>query len=137
MCLQPPHPHHHHHPPTTTTTHTHHPFRSRKKAEEYLSHLVGHEGKGSLLSALKARGWATELCAGVSDQSTATWLFDVTITLTEAGLAEGMGGWRGSRVVQGSWAAVEWCGDKAGQQPGCRWGHHRLWYASASSSAGV
>lgn len=31
------------------------------KADHYLSHLVGHEGAGSLLSALKARGWATEV----------------------------------------------------------------------------
>jgi hypothetical protein len=28
----------------------------RKKADEYLSHLIGHEGKGSLLSALKVCG---------------------------------------------------------------------------------
>ncbi len=28
------------------------------KAEDYVSHLVGHEGAGSLLSALKARGCA-------------------------------------------------------------------------------
>ena len=26
----------------------------RKKADEYLSHLIGHEGSGSLLSLLKA-----------------------------------------------------------------------------------
>jgi secreted Zn-dependent insulinase-like peptidase len=38
------------------------------KADEYISHLVGHEGPGSLLSELKARNWATSLCAGV------TWL---------------------------------------------------------------
>lgn len=62
-----------------------------KKAEDYLSHMVGHEGRGSLLSALKARGWASELCAGVLDQSSAAWFFDVTITLTEAGLAAGDG----------------------------------------------
>lgn len=66
-------------------------MRCRKKAEEYISHLIGHEGSGSLLSALKARGWATELCAGVSDQTTVTWLFDITITLTQAGLDEGPG----------------------------------------------
>ncbi|KAL4440115.1 hypothetical protein ABPG75_003116 [Micractinium tetrahymenae] len=63
----------------------------RKKADEYLGHLVGHEGAGSLLSALKARGWATELSAGVGDQSSVTWLFEVSITLTEAGLAAGPG----------------------------------------------
>ena len=28
------------------------------KAEDYVSHLVGHEGAGSLLSALKAKGCA-------------------------------------------------------------------------------
>jgi secreted Zn-dependent insulinase-like peptidase len=63
-----------------------------KKAEEYVSHLVGHEGAGSLLAALKARGWASELCAGVSDQTSAGWLFDVSVTLTEAGLAAAPGG---------------------------------------------
>ena len=57
----------------------------------YISHLVGHEGSGTLLSLLKARGWATELSAGVSDQSSVAWLFEVTVTLTEAGLAAGPG----------------------------------------------
>ena len=63
----------------------------RSKADEYLSHLVGHEGKGSLLSALKAKGWASELSAGVGDsgydRNTAAYVFEVHITLTEAGLA--------------------------------------------------
>lgn len=63
----------------------------RSKAEDYLSHLVGHEGQGSLLSALKARGWASELGAGVGDsgydRNTASFVFEVHITLTEAGLA--------------------------------------------------
>lgn len=36
----------------------------RKKADEYWSHLLGHEGPGSLLSALKARKWATSIYAG-------------------------------------------------------------------------
>ena len=61
------------------------------KPEEYASHLLGHEGAGSLLSALKARSWASALCAGVSEggheRSTAAWLFSVGVTLTEAGLA--------------------------------------------------
>lgn len=30
----------------------------------YISHLLGHEGKGSLLSELKTRGWVNELMAG-------------------------------------------------------------------------
>eukprot|EP00208_Stichococcus_sp_RCC1054_P001535 CAMPEP_0206142388 /NCGR_PEP_ID=MMETSP1473-20131121/16665_1 /ASSEMBLY_ACC=CAM_ASM_001109 /TAXON_ID=1461547 /ORGANISM="Stichococcus sp, Strain RCC1054" /LENGTH=1083 /DNA_ID=CAMNT_0053537371 /DNA_START=256 /DNA_END=3510 /DNA_ORIENTATION=+ len=65
------------------------------KADEYLAHLVGHEGAGSLLSALKARGWATGLSAGVSDggheRTSAAWLFDVHISLTDAGRAEAPG----------------------------------------------
>ena len=67
----------------------------RSKADEYLSHLVGHEGKGSLLSALKAKGWASELSAGVGDsgydRNTAACVFEVHITLTEAGLEAGPG----------------------------------------------
>ncbi|KAG7670534.1 hypothetical protein Ndes2526B_g00294 [Nannochloris sp. 'desiccata'] len=63
----------------------------KKKAEDYLSHFIGHEGKGSLLADLKASGWATDLCAGVSEQTSASYLFDVSITLTEAGLVAGPG----------------------------------------------
>lgn len=64
----------------------------RKKAEDYISHLVGHEGRGSLLSALKARGWATELSAGVAETTSLASLFNISITLTEAGLTDGPGG---------------------------------------------
>lgn len=52
-----------------------------RKADEYISHLVGHEGPGSLLSALKERGWATEVCAGVDhdgqSRNSAFYLFQV------------------------------------------------------------
>ncbi|CAK0801046.1 unnamed protein product, partial [Prorocentrum cordatum] len=37
----------------------------RCKPAGYVSFLVGHEGEGSLLSLLKARGWATGVTAGV------------------------------------------------------------------------
>ena len=64
--------------------------RYRAKAEEYCSHLVGHEGAGSLLSLLKRKGWASALCAGVgeggTDRSSAAFVFEVAVTLTEAGL---------------------------------------------------
>jgi secreted Zn-dependent insulinase-like peptidase len=67
----------------------------RKKAEHYISHLVGHEGPGSLLSELKRRNWATDLCAGIDpdghSQNTACHLFGISATLTEAGLAAGPG----------------------------------------------
>ena len=61
----------------------------RKKAEDYVSHLIGHEGTGSLLSALKARGWVSDLCAGVGeegyDKNSNCFIFGVSFTLTEAG----------------------------------------------------
>jgi nardilysin len=70
-------------------------LRYLAKAEDYLSCLVGHEGKGSLLSLLKTKGWASALTAGVSDggyeRNTAFYLFDVSITLTEQGLKAGDG----------------------------------------------
>ncbi|KAG2448487.1 hypothetical protein HYH02_006378 [Chlamydomonas schloesseri] len=66
------------------------------KSDAYLSHLLGHEGAGSLLSALKARGWATEIMAGIDEDGYATnsccSLFGVDVTLTEKGLGAGPGG---------------------------------------------
>ena len=51
------------------------------------SHLLGHEGRGSLLSALKERGWAEGLSAGpgLGHRDFAT--FGITIQATEAGIA--------------------------------------------------
>lgn len=61
-----------------------------KKPEDYLSHLIGHEGGGSLLSLLKEKGWATSLSAGVgdggSDRCSAGYMFVVSIDLTDSGL---------------------------------------------------
>lgn len=54
-----------------------------KKPSEYLSHLVGHEGENSLLSALKKRQWAMELYAGVGesshDKNSLSYLFSVQV----------------------------------------------------------
>ncbi|KAL6750721.1 Metalloenzyme, LuxS/M16 peptidase-like protein [Haematococcus lacustris] len=65
------------------------------KAGADLGHLVRHEGPGSLLSMLKARGWATEVCAGCEEEgcaaSSACSLCSITLTLTEAGLMAGRG----------------------------------------------
>jgi len=57
------------------------------KPGRLLASLVGHEGEGSLLSALKDEGLATGLSASVGNES---WraIFDVTVQLTEAGLAD-------------------------------------------------
>jgi insulysin len=39
----------------------------KKKPIHYLSHLLGHEGPGSVLSLLKKKGWANALVAGPND----------------------------------------------------------------------
>ncbi|QIX01481.1 hypothetical protein AMS68_006998 [Peltaster fructicola] len=52
----------------------------------YISHLVGHEGPGSILAYLKAKGWANSLSAGASSICPGTALFQVSLRLTEAGL---------------------------------------------------
>lgn len=68
------------------------PLRSAyvKKPEDYLAHLLGHEGRGSLHSFLKAKGWATSLSAGVGDdginRSSLAYVFGMSIHLTDSGL---------------------------------------------------
>ncbi|BFG33742.1 hypothetical protein CerSpe_200160 [Prunus speciosa] len=61
-----------------------------KKPEDYLAHLLGHEGRGSLHFYLKARGWATYLAAGAGSgciyQTSVAYVFNMTIRLTDSGL---------------------------------------------------
>ena len=57
------------------------------KPSDYLSNLIGHEGRGSLLSLLKHKGWADGLSAGAEEQLPNETLFTVSIQLTEQGLA--------------------------------------------------
>lgn len=61
-----------------------------KKSEDYLAHLLGHEGKGSLHYFLKAKGWATFISAGVGDEgmhkSSIAYIFGMSIHLTDSGL---------------------------------------------------
>ncbi|EZA60071.1 insulin-degrading enzyme isoform X2 [Ooceraea biroi] len=52
----------------------------------YISHLLGHEGKGSLLSALKARGWCNSLAAGKRSGARGFSFFSVVVDLTEEGI---------------------------------------------------
>lgn len=40
----------------------------KSKPCDYLAHLIGHEGEGSLLASLKAKSWATACCAGVGGE---------------------------------------------------------------------
>ncbi|KAH7557203.1 hypothetical protein JRO89_XS11G0073500 [Xanthoceras sorbifolium] len=51
----------------------------------YLSHLIGHEGEGSLFYVLKTLGWATGLFAGEGDWTLEFSFFEVVIELTDAG----------------------------------------------------
>ena len=65
------------------------PLRTHYRAHPLalVSHLLGHEGRGSLLSALKARGWAEGLNAGTGMRHPDFATFGITIRATEAGLA--------------------------------------------------
>ncbi|CAG2165740.1 unnamed protein product, partial [Oppiella nova] len=57
----------------------------KSKPADIISHLIGHEGPGSLLSALKSRNWCT--CLGAdSTTSRGFAFFTVTVDLTEQGI---------------------------------------------------
>eukprot|EP01128_Nolandella_sp_AFSM9_P011831 TRINITY_DN8746_c0_g1_i1.p1 TRINITY_DN8746_c0_g1~~TRINITY_DN8746_c0_g1_i1.p1 ORF type:complete len:959 (+),score=215.62 TRINITY_DN8746_c0_g1_i1:78-2954(+) len=58
----------------------------RCKPAYVVSHLIGHEGPGSILAALKTRGWANSLSAGTMFDGASYSMFSVGITLTEEGL---------------------------------------------------
>lgn len=55
------------------------------KANRYWSHLIGHEGEGSIFVFLKKRGWVNALSAGHMSKFTGNFLFSITISLTEEG----------------------------------------------------
>ncbi|CAG8435673.1 5819_t:CDS:10 [Scutellospora calospora] len=57
------------------------------KPSRYISHLIGHEGVGSILSLLKKKGWANRLNAFSSHQYVGFEVFKISIDLTEEGLA--------------------------------------------------
>ncbi|VAH44622.1 unnamed protein product [Triticum turgidum subsp. durum] len=52
---------------------------------KYVSHLIGHEGEGSLFYVLKKLGWAMSLEAGEGDWSYEFSFFSVIIQLTDVG----------------------------------------------------
>ncbi|XP_053668951.1 insulin-degrading enzyme [Anopheles marshallii] len=53
--------------------------------DHYVSHLIGHEGKGSILSELKARGWCNKLSSGYCSFGRGFGSFNVMVDLTEDG----------------------------------------------------
>uniref|UniRef100_A0A7S3EMQ8 Insulin-degrading enzyme n=2 Tax=Rhodosorus marinus TaxID=101924 RepID=A0A7S3EMQ8_9RHOD len=61
------------------------PFDYRFKTDQFIAHLIGHKGKGSLLSLLIARHWANELLVRTSVNLDHLSLFDVSIELSQEG----------------------------------------------------
>lgn len=57
-----------------------------EKPLNYIGHMLGHEGQGSLLSLLKDLGWAENLSAGARHRDRHDALFQVSIELTELGV---------------------------------------------------
>ncbi|CAD7925255.1 unnamed protein product [Amoebophrya sp. A25] len=57
----------------------------KTKPTKYLSHMLGHEGKGSIFSRLKEAGLATELCAGQAFDEAGVCFFAIDVQLTEKG----------------------------------------------------
>jgi insulysin len=57
----------------------------KEKSSQYLGHLLGHEGEGSLLAWLKLKGWAEGLSAGLSNKLQNNSSFQVTISLSQDG----------------------------------------------------
>ncbi|KAM3963851.1 nardilysin [Aphomia sociella] len=60
------------------------------KPHQYISYLLGHEGKGSLLSFLRKKVWALDIYTGTSengyDYTSMHSLFPVQVVLTQDGL---------------------------------------------------
>jgi insulysin len=54
----------------------------------YISHLLGHEGPGSILAYVKAKGWANGLSAGVMPICPGSAFFTVSVRLTQEGLRQ-------------------------------------------------
>jgi len=55
------------------------------KPELYISHVLGHEGEGSLHEILNQRGWVDQLSAGPSQAWTDSQLFSLNVSLTPDG----------------------------------------------------
>jgi secreted Zn-dependent insulinase-like peptidase len=59
-----------------------------KKPLHFLGNILGHEGKGSLLSFLKKKGWSEGLSAGSGLRYEGGATFNISIHLTESGVEE-------------------------------------------------
>lgn len=54
----------------------------------YISHLIGHEGPGSILAYIKAKGWANGLSAGAMPICPGSAFFTISVRLTPEGLKQ-------------------------------------------------
>lgn len=62
----------------------------KESPDSFLSHLIGHEGKGSLFAELKAQGWARSLSAGGGRLLRGEGSFVVAVSLTDEGALHSM-----------------------------------------------
>jgi insulysin len=57
----------------------------KTKPEEYLTHLIEHEGEGSLYQSLKTRGWITSLSADCNSNAHGYNFFRISLDLSQSG----------------------------------------------------
>lgn len=60
-------------------------YLSHVQPDHYVSHLIGHEGEGSILVELRKRGWCNSLVGGAGGSVKGFGFFDITVDLTEEG----------------------------------------------------
>lgn len=60
----------------------------RSHPSRYCAHLIGHEGPGSILAHLKAKGWANGLSAGATPVCDSSAFFSVDVRLTTEGMSK-------------------------------------------------
>ncbi|KAG0279853.1 Insulinase (Peptidase M16) [Linnemannia exigua] len=53
---------------------------------QYITHVVGHEGSGSILALLKRKGWASEISAGKASGGLGFEFMSFVVSLTKEGL---------------------------------------------------
>lgn len=63
-------------------------FLYESQPSRYISHLVGHEGPGSILAYIKAKGWANGLSAGAMPVCPGAAFFTISVKLTQEGLKQ-------------------------------------------------
>ena len=63
-------------------------FLHETQPSRYISHLVGHEGPGSILAYIKAKGWANGLSAGSMPICPGASFFTISVRLTPEGLKQ-------------------------------------------------